>query len=187
MSGTNILLLTGGIDTGKTTALKRLLPELITSGILAGGILAPGRYLNSGEKEYDLELLPGNHKFPLSSRTRYPCWHEIGGFHFNPEAIEAGLRHLTNLPQKQYHFYILDEIGPFELDGLLWAPAIPGLMNKKIPMIWTVRNRILRPVCNKWNLTSPMVINLEETGLDRTIERIRRWFEKNAQASCKFK
>lgn len=178
MPGATILLLTGGIDKGKSTVLKRLLLDLSSASIVSGGILAPGRYLDSGEKEYDLELHPGDIKLILSSRIRYPNWKRIGGFYFNPEAIEAGIGHLYDLTQKAYQLLVVDEIGPFELDGLLWASAIPGLLEKNEPMIWTLRNRIVIPVCNKWNLDNPHIINLDEIGSESAMENIKIWFEK---------
>jgi nucleoside-triphosphatase THEP1 len=152
--------------------------DLGSAGIISGGILAPGRYLDSGEKEYDLELHPVDIKCSLSSRIRYPGWQKIGGFYFNPEAIEAGLGHLYDLTQKAYQLLVVDEIGPFELDGLLWAPAIPGLLEKNEPMIWTVRNRIVYPVCDRWKLENPHIINLDEIGSESALKNIRIWFER---------
>ena len=181
MPETKILLLTGGTGTGKTMALKQFLPELDSSGIRAGGILAPGRYLASGEKEFDLELIPGLKKYFLSTRIQYTGWQTIGGFRFNPEAVEAGLRHLKSLPLEHFHLYLLDEIGPFELDGLLWAPVIPELMDKGVPMIWTVRSSILEQVSSKWDFSHPEIISLEEGRGDETREKIRIWLRKNIQ------
>jgi nucleoside-triphosphatase THEP1 len=175
MRRTNVLLLTGKTGTGKTMVLKRFLDELDPSGIRAGGILAPGRYLDSGEKEFSLELVPGDRNFPLSTRIENKDWQAIGGFYFNPETIEAGLRHLYDLARGDYHLYLLDEIGPFELEGLLWAPAIPDLLARGIPMIWTVRPGIIEKVKNKWDLAGPEIINIEEGELNNVLEKIRIW------------
>jgi nucleoside-triphosphatase THEP1 len=175
MRRTNVLLLTGKTGTGKTMVLKRFLDELDPSGIRAGGILAPGRYLDSGEKEFSLELVPGGRNFPLSTRIENKDWQAIGDFYFNPEAIEAGLRHLSDLVRDEYHLYLLDEIGPFELKGLLWAPAIPDLLDRGIPMIWTVRPGIIEKVKNKWDLADPEIINIYEGRPNNILEKIRIW------------
>ena len=181
MQGKNILLLTGGTGSGKTMALKQLLSQLDSSSIHAGGILAPGRVLASGEKEFDLELIPGPDKYFLSTRIQYTGWQAIGGFRFNPEAVEGGLQHLRSLPKKQFHLYLLDEIGPFELDGLLWAPAIPDLLDTKIPMIWTVRTRIVEEVRRKWKLTESEMVMLEEGKPDKAMDKIGLWMKENIQ------
>ena len=110
MKVSSILMLTGGTGTGKTTILKELLLELEKSGVRYGGILAPGRHLTTGEKEFDLEPIPGAERYFLSTRIQYTGWQAIGGFRFNPEAVDAGVRHLRALPLKPYDLYILDEL-----------------------------------------------------------------------------
>lgn len=161
--------------------MSEILQELAESGIRAGGILAPGKYNYRDEKEYDLKLYPGEKKFKLSSRKKKPGWQAIGNFWFNPQAIEAGLRHLGSLHTEQYHLYLLDEIGPFELDGLLWAKAIPALLDEGVPMIWCVRKRIIQQVCNKWNLENPEIISLEKEQREKSKGEIRIWLRKNIQ------
>ncbi len=178
MQHSQVLLLTGDPGTGKTMTLKRLLPLLREAEISFAGILAPGRYPDPGEKEYDLELLPGGESFFLSTRSQRPGWHPVGGFFFNPEAIDAGLRHLQYLPAKQYDLYLLDEIGPFELEGRLWAPAIPALLDSGTPMIWTVRSRIVKRVKHRWNLDPAVVLTLKEGGSDKAEKEILSWLEK---------
>jgi nucleoside-triphosphatase THEP1 len=93
--------------------------------------------------------------------------------------VEAGLNHLRSLPQSNYQLYLLDEIGPFELDGLLWAPAIPALLDSGIPMILTVRQRLIEQVCTKWDIHHPEIISIVEGGIDKTQEKIRIWLEQN--------
>lgn len=181
MRGKNILLLTGGTGSGKTMTLKKILSRLESSGIPAGGMLAPGRFLASGEKEFDLELIPGPDRYFLSTRIQYTGWQAIGGFRFNPEAVEAGLRHLRSLPQKQFHLYLLDEIGPFELDGLLWAPVIPDLLETSTPMIWTVRTRIVDRVREQWNLDESDTVLLKEGSPDKAVDEINTWMKGNIQ------
>ena len=181
MQATMVILLTGETGSGKTMALQQILPELEKSGILVGGVLAPGRFPDSGPKEYDLELYPGGEKYFLSTRNKHKDWQVIGGFWFNPVAVEAGLRHLRCLPLKTFHLYLLDEIGPFELDGLLWAPKIPDLLNKGIPMIWTVRSDIIQQVCSKWELKNPDIIIQEKGQIGKTMASIRKWLKKNIQ------
>jgi len=181
MQATRVILLTGETGSGKTLALQQILPELEKSGILVGGLLAPGRFPDSGGKEYDLELYPGGDKYFLSTRIKHKGWQVIGSFQFNPVAVEAGLKHLRCLPLKTFHLYLLDEIGPFELDGLLWSPTIPDLLDKGIPMIWTVRNDIIQQVCSKWGLRNPEIIFQEKGQIGKTMASIKKCLKKNIQ------
>ena len=179
MTQPSILLLTGGAGSGKSSVLKTIYQKLISAGLDAAGILSPGRYLDSGEKEFDLELVPCGKKYFLSSRNSHPEWKAIGNFWFNPIAVEAGLRHLNELNPEKCDLYIIYEVGPFELDGKIWAPAIPDLMDKGIPMIWTLRQSILDQVCEKWRIADPTIVQLSENETSNSISLIHTWIKKN--------
>jgi nucleoside-triphosphatase THEP1 len=178
----NILLLTGESGSGKTSVLAELIKDLDNSGVNAGGILAPGRFLDSGDKEFDLELIPDGRRYFLSTRNQNPGWQAIGGFRFNPEALEAGLDHLLNLHQRQFHVYLLDEIGPFELDDLVWAPAIPELIRQQLPMIWTVRRRLVDQVCHKWKVDPAEIISIDNRTSEEVLKVIGEWLKRSIQS-----
>ena len=179
MHSSNILLLTGKSGSGKSQILSSVLLELEPTGLKTGGILAPGRYLKNGEKVFDLELLPGDEKYFLSTRNKQSDWKAIGSFWFNPIAVEAGLKHLSVLGHQNYDLCFVDEIGPFELDGELWSSAIPILLNTGIPMIWTLRPGILDQVCLKWGLINPTIVYLSEEISPNSKSIIRDWIWKN--------
>ena len=164
---------------GKTRVLADVIKDLNASGLKAGGVMAPGRLLVSGEKEFDLELIPDGHKYFSSTRIQYPGWQAIGGFRFSPEALEAGLEHLFNLHLRQFHLHLLDEIGPFELDGQVWAPAIPGLIKQKVPMIWTVRKKIIEQVCSKWEIDPAEIVSIKNRTREEIIKKIRKWLNRS--------
>jgi nucleoside-triphosphatase THEP1 len=183
MIKSKILILTGSTGTGKTRTLEKLIDGFGKSNIRFGGILAPGRYLESGQKEFELILVPGRQRFPLSTRIPYPGWQPVGGFRFNPEALEKGLEHLQQLPGMQYQLFLLDEIGPFELEGHVWADAVPALLDTGIPMIWTVRSSLLDKVCKKWDLADPLIVRVKKDHEDENIKEIKAWLEKNIPES----
>ena len=169
-----------GVITGGAGVIGTALAHALGSaGIKTAGILSPGRYLSPGKKEFDLELVPGGKKYFLSSRNSQPEWKALGNFWFNTKAVEAGLRHLTELKLQKSDLYILDEVGPFELNGLIWAPAIPDLMDKGIPMIWTLRQSILDQACKKWKLADPNIVHLSETEDNNSLSIIHTWIKEN--------
>lgn len=182
MNTNPILILTGETGAGKTSLLNEIMDELDGTDINYGGILAPGKMLAGGEKEFELELLPSYEKYFLSTRIAYKDWMAIGKFHFNPAAVEAGLYHLRSMEAGTSDLVIIDEIGPFELDGSLWAPAIPGLVSSGKPMIWTVRRNLLEKVCEHWKIDDPVVVTKEAGKPLKPKEKIRNWIGENVKA-----
>jgi nucleoside-triphosphatase len=173
-----VLMLSGINGSGKTETLRRLITEIEGVEIKVGGLLAPGRFTESGSKEYDLELIPGHQIYHLSTRMHFPAWQPLGGFRFNPEAVDAGQNHLKTLIQRKYEIHILDEIGPFELEGFLWADGIPALLESKVPLICTIRPQILDEVQNHWKFLRPTIIRISgEKNLN--IKSIIEWISRH--------
>jgi nucleoside-triphosphatase THEP1 len=60
---------------------------------------------------------------------------------------------------------VIDELGPLELSGRGWAPAIERiLIESPKPMIWTVRRSLLTKISHKWNIGQIEVIDSAQEG-----------------------
>jgi hypothetical protein len=61
---------------------------------------------------------------------------------------------------------VVDEIGIFELEGLIWADAVSRLIEKNVGfLLWVVRNTLVEEVIRKWDLKNPITIDIEKVSL----------------------
>ena len=91
---------------------------------------------------YEIQNIQTGKTLPLASRGFIENWNKTGNFYFNPEAILFGNKILTDPGLIKNDLIVLDEIGPFELDGKIWADSVSHLIiTSDCPMILVVRNK----------------------------------------------
>jgi molybdopterin synthase sulfur carrier subunit len=109
-----IHILTGPVDSGKTTFLR----ELLTGGAATGracGYLSL-RVLADGETDgYDLLSLADGDIRPFLRRTGEPSWPRVGPYFLFPETLAAAERIIRECPPDG--LLVVDEVGPLELAG----------------------------------------------------------------------
>ncbi len=61
-------------------------------------------------------------------------------------------------------FLIVDEIGPFELQGKGWAKAVSKIRHElDIPMLWVVRNQLVEDVINHFKIDNYQKFNIVQS------------------------
>ena len=99
----------------------------------------------------------------MASREYHTGWTKTGNFYFNPEAIQAGNKILNNPEINKYDLIVIDEIGPFELSGEIWAGSLSNLLSHaSCHMILLVRKSIIEEVIQKWNIKEAYIIDIEK-------------------------
>jgi nucleoside-triphosphatase THEP1 len=90
-----------------------------------------------------------------------------GQFSFFPEGFEFGFRVLLNNRHREHpDLVILDEVGPLELDGKGWAPALSEILAGDAPLLLlTVRPKLVDRVCRQWHLQPAALWNSERLDL----------------------
>ncbi|MEA1878914.1 MAG: nucleoside-triphosphatase [Bacteroidota bacterium] len=155
-----VFLIRGNREAGKTTFLSRLQEELQSLGIQAGGFLARGVHMNSQRQGYDLELIPGKQCSTFCRIDGPSTWEKVGRFRVDPEGITLGEGAFDMAVQKSVDVFILDEVGPLEMQDKGWADGICQLTaNSSIIQIWSVRNSLVKKVPRKWPLMNYYPIN----------------------------
>lgn len=115
-------LLTGGVNTGKTSLLERVLESLGPARQRINGFINKKVFQEGEFFGYDLVNLQTGSIVPFI-RTTTPEKKEKGGrFYFVPEGLEKAVKiilghHLSN-------YLIVDEVGPLELGGRGLWPAL---------------------------------------------------------------
>ncbi len=175
-----IFILTGNPGSGKSSFLLALMEIIRDRNLLAAGFIAPSVLNEDAPRSYILMDISSGETMPLASRVYSEGWQEAGSFYFNPEALNLGNRILTDPRICENDLVVVDEIGPLELGGGIWADAVTFLRDKcACSMIWVVRKRLLGKVVRKWHLGDPVIVDVETQSIDLAVKEICSGFRAN--------
>ena len=145
-----IFLLTGESGSGKTTLLSDLNLILNSSGIKTGGFTAPGNWKDGIRSGFTLHDILHDTDYPLA-QTDKPGSEMQGRFAFDTGTLLIGNRLLMEQSEHPFlDFIIVDEVGPFELRGMGWAPSLGRLSGSQKHQIWAVRPSLIDQVKESW-------------------------------------
>ncbi len=140
-----ILILTGPVQSGKTTALRDLLPLLSgrripLSGFLSLSILQRGRIFG-----YDLFDFNEGKSIPFLRRKGRAGWQKVGPYYFLPSGLRAAEDRILGCPSRAW--LVVDEVGPQELAGRGLWPALSAVLSRpKTDCLLVVRRPLLDDV-----------------------------------------
>lgn len=166
-------LITGKIDSGKTTFVKHIIENLKEINIKIGGIYSLKIIENNERIGYDIVDVK-THKSEKFLRTKGPGdLEEIGVFSIFPQGLEFGLEHLKPENNTEHELVIIDEIGKLELSGKGWAKKIEELlMLKNNHILLVIREDFVDKAIEKWNLNNLLIIKIGEINIKNAIEKI---------------
>lgn len=162
MQPPHVFIITGKQGEGKTTFLKDVAGLLKDRGLYVFGFYAEGEWEEGMRSRFRLvDIQTQKHYLLCSRQGRTPS--SRGYFVFHAEAVQAGETAVFSGMQKENSLAIMDEIGHFELEGKVWHNVLQLLLDKKVPVMLTVRNTMLETVINHFKITSPKVFHLQES------------------------
>ena len=139
-----VILLTGAIGAGKTSAVAKLIRDWRESGRDVRGILAYRVFEGEQLVGYDLEII-GEDKRRMLARKSGASLEKVGPFVFSDDALARGRRALKASATAEV--VVVDEIGPLELTGGGWSEEIKRLLQKSdAVLILVVREQLLEQV-----------------------------------------
>lgn len=135
-------MLTGPVHSGKTTLLKRVVQEFKRKKLVIGGFLSEAVFKGPERIGYDLFDLKGKKSFLFIRRAGKADWQRIGSYFFAPSGLEEAQKIISR--SKEADICIVDEVGPLELSGKGFWPALrPILFPPLTTFLITVRKNIL--------------------------------------------
>lgn len=168
-SSPRVAIVTGPVQSGKSTVVSRLLRELPKYGLQAGGILAEGLWKNDQRAGFDLRDLRTGKLTPLARRNAE--FHTDGPrpgltpYTFFQEGDQAGRAALSPASCADCDVVVVDEIGKLELADKGWAECLPPLLELSRPVhVWIVRDFLVDRVIERWNLRNHVVVNANRAG-----------------------
>lgn len=169
-----IIIISGDKGSGKSTFLIEILSLLQTEGFAVKGFVALKNYecdsytiknVATHEEALLLQRVSGFEKFP-------------DHFKIFPEGVEKGLDWIEEILEQSPGIAVIDEIGGYELQGMLWSNGFTRLVESGIPLIFTVKTKHLNKVVRKWNISGPIIFDAHDFGNPRTaFEKVKEWIE----------
>lgn len=144
------VILTGAIQSGKTTALQEWLKDKNARGILSP-VVNDVRKLYAIQEKIDI---------PFQAPVCLPHTISVGRFHFYTKAFDRANEIL--LKEAIADWCVIDEVGPLELRGQGFFPALEKLLkNPSGNLLLVVRSSLLEEVQEKFSMHPARVITVQ--------------------------
>jgi nucleoside-triphosphatase THEP1 len=173
-----VIIISGKSGTGKTTLLSKIATGLSEAGIATAGILAPAVFSGDVKRGYDILNLADGRSMSLARTEAQPGMEQVGRFWFFPAAVDFGREALKSAGAVNSTAILIDEIGPWELEGKGWAGNLTSLMTdpRKVLVI-AVRESLVEQVIANWQIREPLIFYSGKAGHDETVQQIVNLFQ----------
>jgi nucleoside-triphosphatase THEP1 len=162
--GPKVVIITGKINSGKTTMMEKLFERKKTEGKSPVGIIARGVFRGKAKVGFDVVDLSTGSSMPLARIGReIRGGFSVGKFTFSNEGFQFAQKVLLNFKYNDIVF--LDEVGPLELDGKGYANCLKTLLDSDISKLYiAVRSECLPEFMEKFFASRQVkVIQVEDT------------------------
>jgi len=168
-----IFIITGETGSGKTTFLLKLIDELRGKAQSIAGFAALSVPEDGPSGSFNILDLVSGKILPLASRRFREGWEAIGNFYFNPEGMLMGTEILEDPLINNNDLIVVDEIGPFELEGKIWAESLTRLLAiRSCPVLLVVREQLVSRVIHQWSLKDAMIFKFGQLNPDQAAIKI---------------
>ena len=168
------IIVTGATGAGKTTLVGQAVERLRARGVRVAGILAPGLVLDGRRTGFDIVNLATGESTALAREHDgdtglHARWSR---FAFRPDGLALGARALGP-DAAGARVIVVDEVGPFELSGGGWAPALDRLaQDDGVTLLLVVRASVVDAVRARWGSPDTVVCDVASTPAEALAERV---------------
>jgi nucleoside-triphosphatase THEP1 len=153
MPKNKVFIISGSSGEGKTKLLKEIITSLEKQNIKVRGIYAEGQWKGNNRSGHTLVEIGGQQRMSLCSTDYNKGWIKEERFYFNPRAINTGITILENLLAEKPQLIVVDEIGPFELQGKIWANTFRNLLESATcPILITTKQKLINAVTKTFSI-----------------------------------
>lgn len=143
-----IFIIAGEKGTGKTFFLQKLAVCLSGYGYQLKGFCSIHDRKN--DRYFVLNIQTGEKELLMTRTTS--LIKKTGQFHINEAAIHTGTGWMNPEAENNSTILVLDEIGPYELKGMIWSDLFTKAVESQNPFIFTTKSKLLSPIMDKWKI-----------------------------------
>jgi nucleoside-triphosphatase THEP1 len=172
-----IALITGHIETGKTTAVGRVVALARAQGYLCAGLWSPAHGVAGAKMGIVAADLSSGERRLLARMETGAASERIGRYTFDPDAFDWANRVLASAIAAQPDLLVVDEIGPLELErGGGLAPVLSPLAAGRVPRaLIVVRAWLLDALRARLPGIPTAVFTVDMETRERTPEQVVSW------------
>jgi len=158
MKPTNITIVSGAINSGKTTKIKTLIATHKAANLSIAGFYSEKVFVVKELVGYDLILLSSNKKIPFLRINSFGTSDRIGPYFINKNAFIFTDKELLG---SKASIVVMDEIGRLELAGNGFSTLLTYLLATfKGELILAVRDIFIDEVINHWHIENLTIIKI---------------------------
>lgn len=101
--------------------------------------------------KYYIKNIQTDERVLLMTRTG-PPEEKPGHFRINETGIRAGTDWMSSVKNNNTDVLVLDEIGYYELNGMVWHELFTNAVKSSNPLIFTTKTRYLSEIISKWRI-----------------------------------
>ncbi|NIM90903.1 MAG: DUF2478 domain-containing protein [Candidatus Aminicenantes bacterium] len=169
-----IFVLTGPVDSGKTTFLKKVIGKLEKQKVKMDGFLSEAIVKGQEKIGYDLVDLRDGRSVPFIRKSGLQSWQRIGPYFFIPESLSWAKKII--LRSREADILVVDEIGPLELSGQgLWDALEHVIFQRLQKYLFVLRREILKDFLKMVGKTEVKIIDIKKKdAFPRLLEEINK-------------
>ncbi len=176
----DIIIITGNIQEGKTTYINELISKLRAKSVNIQGITAPGKHNKTGERVgFNIKNIATGEEIEMCSTEVVNNWTAFGKYYFNPKAKYFGEQIFKNITESSdFQCVVIDEIGPIEIASKGWHQSIEKLCsNDKLLQIWVVRRKLVKKAARHWNVGNVYIADIKAVEIETLADFIENYFK----------
>lgn len=166
-----IAILTGPVQSGKTTFLENAVRELRHRNVRINGYLSEVIREQNTVLGYDLNNLREKTVIPYIRKQGLDEWERAGAYFFLPQGLEEAKKII--LSHRPPTWLIVDEIGPLELSGKgVWPAFLQVLSDPLTRILCVVRRSILDDFLGLAGQKDSVIFDIQDKSLFSNIIRL---------------
>jgi nucleoside-triphosphatase THEP1 len=175
-SNQKVYVVTGKIESGKTTLISELVTKLQTDKISVSGIYSKRIVENYMTTGYNVVKISNYESVKFLRTKGSRDQQRIGKFYIYDEGLLAGKEELL---LNKTQIKVIDEIGKLELEGKGWCESLYQIIeDSDSNLLLSVREEVLNEVIVKFGFSNEMIYSVNENRNDDLYLRILKDLQK---------